>query len=151
MAGAIRTHVSHAGTRIAARCDRLEDRADSVPGLLCPTRHERGAEPRSVLTSRHAGSDKMETLRFETSRALLCVFEPGVPAVDQDVTRLEVRNDALNRLIDGLAGLDHHHDPARPLDRSHQLGKALRRHEFFPGVLRQKTIRPFALEIPYRE
>ena len=45
----------------------------------------------------------------------------GVAAVDEDVAGLEQRGDLLDDLIDGRAGLDHHHDLARPLQRGDQL------------------------------
>ena len=44
-----------------------------------------------------------------------------VAAVDEDVARLQQRDELVDELVDRRAGLDHHHDLARPLERGDQL------------------------------
>lgn len=51
----------------------------------------------------------------------LRVREVRVAAVNNDVAGLEVGDQQLNEVVDGLAGHDQHHDTARLLQRLHHL------------------------------
>ena len=93
----------------------------------------------------------MQSLRFEAPGALLRIFEPGVAAVDEDVAFLEVRRDLLDRLIDRGAGLDHHHDAARPRQRFRKISESLRADELLAAVLADELVDSLRLEIPHRD
>ena len=54
--------------------------------------------------------------RFTSAR----VFEVRIAAVDQNVAGREQRRQLLNRLVDGRAGGDHHHDPPRAIEILHE-------------------------------
>lgn len=64
----------------------------------------------TLLTSRDTASDKEETLGLQFLGAADGVGEVGVTSVDNDITLLEERKDLVDKVIDGLTGLDEHHN-----------------------------------------
>ena len=80
------------------------------------------------------------------------VLEPRVAAVDDDVAAVEQRQELLDRRVDGLARGNHHHDPARPLERRRELlegRRALRTSA--PGCSSRKSVDPLGFEVPDRD
>ena len=63
----------------------------------------------------------MNSFSFEVLAPPLRVSEKGIAAVDEHVAFLEQRRDFADHHIDRFAGLDHHHDFARLLQRAQQL------------------------------
>ena len=104
---------------------------------------------RSLLAAGDAGADEVKAFRFYPLRALLSVLEPGVATVDQDVAAVEKGHDLLDGLIDGRAGLDHHHDSARPLDRFREVLKRLRPGDFLSAVFRDELVDLLGIQVPH--
>ena len=101
---------------VGVRRDLLEDRLHGRPGLRRAARHDGRAEQRALLAAGDAGADVEEALVLDVLAAPDRVREVAVAAVDDDVARLEVREDLLDEVVDGLAGLDEHHHLAGALE-----------------------------------
>lgn len=119
--GTLITDPVAAGLVVALGSDALEDIFDVGPGLLVTTGHERGAVAGTLLTTGDTTADKADALRGELLGSAVAIGEVGVATIDDDITLLEVGQESLDELIDGLAGHDQEHDTARTL----QLGAKL--------------------------
>ncbi len=128
---------------IASKTSRIE-----LPRFRRPARHHRRTESRPVFAARHAGADEVQLALEQTRGAQLRVFEPGVPAVDDDVAFFEQRQELVQHLIDGRARFDHEHDPARLLQCADQLFERRGDRELLRCVLGDEALRLLRLAIP---
>eukprot|EP00754_Rhynchopus_humris_P042950 Rhum_TRINITY_DN286_c0_g1::Rhum_TRINITY_DN286_c0_g1_i1::g.658::m.658 len=113
--GTVLAHPVAARLVVHLRADRLEDRAHRRPRVLRTTRHDRRAVPGALLATADAGTDEEQAALGERLRAADRVGEVGVASVDDDVAHLEVRDELVDEVVDGLAGLHHEHDLAGAL------------------------------------
>jgi len=103
------------------RSDQNENKSDSesdfvnVPGSGGTAGHHRGTITGTLLASRDTASNKEEALGLELLSAADGIGEVRVASVNDDITSLEERQDLGNEVVDGLAGLDEHHDLAGTL------------------------------------
>jgi hypothetical protein len=72
--------------------------------------HHAGAFQSAFLAAGHAGADVEKALRLDIRGAANGVGEVTVAAVDENVARLQQRNQLLDHFIHCAAGLDHHED-----------------------------------------
>lgn len=110
-----------AGLAVALGGNGLEDVLDVRPGLLVTTGHQRGAESGTLLTTGNTGADEPDVLGAELLGAAVGVGEVRVATVDDDVASVEVGQESVNPLIDGLASLDEEHDAAGRLEAVDEL------------------------------
>lgn len=96
--------------------DALEDLLDVRPGRLVTTRHERGAVTGTLLTTRDTAANEVDALLGQVLGTAVAVGEVGVTTVDDDVTLLEVRQESLDELVNGLTSHDQEHDTAGALE-----------------------------------
>ena len=94
----------------------LEDIFDVRPCRGVAAGHDGGAVPRAVFAAGDAGPDKQDAFFGESLGAAVGVGKERVAAVNDDVARLEHWKDVVDHLVDGVAGFDHEHDAARPLE-----------------------------------
>ncbi len=83
--------------------------------------HDGGAEARAFFAAGDAGADEEDSFGGQIFGAAVGVGKQRVTAVDDDVARLKVRQHVVDHLVDGVAGFDHQHDAARPLEQAGQL------------------------------
>ncbi len=83
--------------------------------------HDRGAAARALFAAGDAGADEEDALGGQVLGAAVGVGEERVAAVDDDVAGFEMRQQVVDHLVDGVAGLDHQHDAARALEQAGQL------------------------------
>ena len=69
----------------------------------------------ALLAAGDAGADEVQVVLAQRRLAPAGVLEVGVAAVDDDVARLQVRDQLVDHRVGGGAGLDHDDDPARAL------------------------------------
>jgi hypothetical protein len=91
------------------------------PSGLGTTRHERGAVTGALLTARDTRTDEEDALLLEVEAAAGGVGVVRVTTVDDDVTLLEVGEEEVNEVVDGLAGLDEEDDTAGLLELGAEL------------------------------
>ncbi len=126
VAGAVRAHVCAAGGAIDLCGDRLEDRPHRLlVGSSVAARHDARPEERALLTTGHAGADKVHAACADRLVAALRVAEVRVAAVDEDVAGIEVRKDLLDHRIGRGAGLHHDHQHTRPRERTDPIGDGI--------------------------
>ena len=101
--------------------DSLEDGLHMRPGGGIPTGHDGRPPPRAFLATGNAGANVKEALARKVFRAAASVRPMRVAAVDDDVTLFQVRQQIFNHMVDGVAGLDHQHDPPRSFERRRKL------------------------------
>ena len=109
--------------------DLLEDVFHVRPGSGRAAGHDAGAAPGAFLAAGNAGADIEQALGLDVLCAADRVFEKGVAAVNDDVTRFEVRDDLLNEFVHCLAGLHHEHDAAGLLEQSDHLLNGVRAND----------------------
>ena len=108
-----------AGLAVHVRADGLEDGLDIRPRLGRAAGHHARALQRALFAAGNAGADVVQTLALHVRGAAGGVREVAVAAVDDDVAGFENLQKLLDHVVDGFAGLDHHHNLAR-------LGKVMR-------------------------
>lgn len=106
---------------IALGGNGLEDILDVWPGLLVSTGHQRRTVAGTLLTSGDTGTDKSDALAREVLGSAGGVGEVGVTAINDDVAFLEMGEESLNEVIDGLTGHDEKHDAAWALELGDEL------------------------------
>ena len=121
MASTLVTNPVAARLTIALRRNALEHIFDVGPSLFVATGHQTGAITSTLLTTGDAGADKADAFLSQVFAAAVGVGEVRVAAVNDDVTLLDVGQDRLDEVVNGLAGHDEKHDAARFL----QLGAEL--------------------------
>lgn len=107
-----RSRISHplaARFAIALGSDALKDILDVWPGFLISTGHQRRAIAGALLSSRDAGSDKADALGLEVVGPAVGIWIVRVAAINDDVSRLNMGQEGLDEVVDGLAGHDEHH------------------------------------------
>ena len=97
---------------IGLRGNALEHVADQRPRLWVTARHDGGAVPGTFLATRNAHAEKSNAVLAQGLPAPLAVLEIGVAAIDDDVTLLEMRQQAVDNQVDDLAGGGHQKDHA---------------------------------------
>ena len=120
--GAVLAHP--VGARLTGRsfgADRLKNIFHERPCGGASARHHRRAEARALFAAGDAGADKQHSFALEVLRAADGVGEMRVAAVDDEIARLEVRQQRFDKVIHGLARLDHQHDLAGTLQQADHL------------------------------
>ena len=119
---------------------------DARPRLVRSARHERRAEAaRPSSPPDTPQPTKWSPLRAQRRLAPARVLEPRVAAVDQDVARARAAARACSIISStGAPAGNHHHDPARPLERRDQRLERLRAGELRARVVAQELVGPFA-------
>ena len=125
VSGAAFSHPVAAGFAVHMRADGLKDVLHQRPGLRRAARHHARALERAFLAAGNAGADVEKPLALHIGAAAGSIRKVGIAAVDDDVARLQMRQKQLDKVIHGLAGLDHQHHLARLLQRRAQLLNAL--------------------------
>src|SRR5208337_2440876 len=109
--GAVFTHPIATGSAIFdLGGDGLKDFLHMRPRGGIAARHDRRPMARAFLASRYAGPDEEYALFSKIFRAAAGVRPVRIAPVDDDVALLEVRQDILNHVVDGVARLHHQHD-----------------------------------------
>lgn len=121
VAGTFVTNPLAACLAIALGGNALEDALDVRPGLLIATRHQGRAIASTLLTSGHTGTNEANVFGGTVLCATVGVGEMGVPAVNNDISRAEQRDELVNVGVNSLAGLDKEHDAARRLELANEL------------------------------
>jgi len=101
--------------------DGLEDVFDVRPGGGIAAGHDGGAEARAFFAAGDAGADEEDAFGGKIFGAAVGVSEERIAAVDDDVAGLEVGQDVVDGLVDGVAGFDHEHDAAGALEEGGEL------------------------------
>lgn len=112
VAGTLITNPLAAWVAIALGGDGLEDVLDVRPSLLVSSGHYRGSISGTLLTSGHSAADEPDALGGQVFRAAVGVGEMRVATIDDDVALLDVGEEGLNEVVDGLAGHDEEHHAA---------------------------------------
>lgn len=123
--------------------DALKDLLDVRPRVRRAAGHDGRPVARALLAARDAGANKEALLRLEVLGAADRVGKEGVAcarrekrgalatmkarralikrptSVDDDVALLGVRQNLLDKVVDGRAGLDEQHDATRLLEAAH--------------------------------
>ena len=82
---------------------------------------------RAGASAAEGGPSSKGPARVRGARRAACgVRARSLTAIDDDVALLRVRQDLLDEVVDGLAGLDQQHHAARLLEAPHQLLDRLR-------------------------
>ncbi len=119
VARAVRADVGAARRAVDDRRDRLERLPhDLVVDLALAAGHDARALQRAFLTPGHADAHEADVPLRQRVEATLRVAEERIAAVDDDVARIEVREQLLDHRVDRVAGLDHAHQHARALQRA---------------------------------
>ena len=105
------------------RGDLLQDRRQLAVAARLAARHQARAVERPFLAARHAHAGEAQSLRRELALAPLGVVGVAVAGVDDQVARLQVRQEGGDGVIDRLAGLDQQDQLARPHQRGADLGR----------------------------
>ena len=121
MPGATGPDVGTAGLALDLSADPGQDGLDQVVGVRGTAGHDAGPAKRPLLAARYPGPEVADPPGLDHAGPPYGVGEVGVAAVDQDVARVQSRQQVTDRLVDGLAGLDHQKDGARPGDLAHEL------------------------------
>ena len=121
VAGAFIAHPIAAGLAVALCRDALEDVLDEGPGLLVTTRHQTGAVARALLATGHARAHEADALLGERLGPTVRVRIVRVAAVDENVALLQQRQQGLDELVHGRAGLHQEHHPPGFLELAHEL------------------------------
>ena len=85
------------------------------PGIML------GPLRRALFAAGDARADVEQALFFDALRAALGVGVVGIAAVDEDVAFVEQREERVDEVVDGRAGLDHHHDLPRLGEVGHEV------------------------------
>lgn len=121
VAGTLITDPVAASLAVALGGNALEDILDVRPGLLVTTGHERGAVTGTLLTTRDTAADEADALLGKVLGTAVAVGEVGVTTINDDIALLEVGQERLNELVDGLSSHNQEHDTTGTL----QLGAEL--------------------------
>ncbi len=121
MPGAIVADMGDARLTLRDRRDALQDRSQGDPGLVRTAGHDRRAVQGALLAAGDAGADEVDPGLPDRLLAADRVGEQRVPAVDDDVARLEHIHQRIDHGIRGLAGLDHDDRRARLLQGRREL------------------------------
>jgi len=101
--------------------DALKDVLNVRPGGLVTTGHKRGAVAGTFLTTRDTATNEADALLGQGLGTAVAVGEVGVTTVDDDVVLLEVRQESLDELVNGLTSHDQEHDTAGALELGAEL------------------------------
>ena len=114
MPGALFAHPIAARRAVVhLRGDALENIFDVRPRGGRTAGHDARTVPRAFLAAAHAGADVQQPLALDIFRAAVGVFKQRIAAVNDDVARLQHRQQMLDEFVHRLAGLDHEHHAAR--------------------------------------
>ena len=101
--------------------DGLEDVFNGRPCGGIAAGHDGGAEARAFFAPGDAGADEEDAFRGKSFGAAVGIGEERVAAIDYDVAGLEIGQDVVDGLVDGVAGFDHEHDAAGALEERCEL------------------------------
>ena len=135
VAGAFGADIGAAGLAIDLGRHLGDDRLDAGIGLARAARHHARTFERAFFAARNAHADELDVAFLQVMEATVRVGIERVAAIDDDVARLQVRQQFLDHLIDRLTGLDHDDDGARLGDRGNEFRDRLRRREAAFGAM----------------
>ena len=122
VAGTAFSHpVAAGGATFHVGADALEDGLDVRPCCGGSAGHHRGTLEGAFLAAGDSGADVKQALALDVCGAACGVREVGVAAVDDDVPGVEHRDEFLDEIIHGLAGLHHQEHPAGSLERTDEI------------------------------
>ena len=101
--------------------DALEDGLDIRPGGRGASGHHGRTLQGTFLAAGDTCADIQEALALHVRGTTRSVRKVGVATVDDDVPRIEDRDELVDKGIDGGSGLDHQEHLARSLERSHEI------------------------------
>src|SRR5260221_10916781 len=93
----------------------LEDLLNMNPSSGTTTRHKRRTMSSTFLTPRHTRTNIKKTLRLQFLHTTSRIGIMGVTTINDDISFLEMRNELLDEIIDGITGFDEKNDLARCL------------------------------------
>ena len=105
--------------------DRLEDRPDMRPRGMGPAGHDRGPEASPLLAAGNAGPDVEQAVRFDMGRPADRIAVIRVAAVDDDIARLQKRDQLFDETVHRRSGLDQHHHATRALEHADQFAQRM--------------------------
>ena len=76
---------------------------------------------RAFFAARHADAEELDAFRRQVAGAHVRVFEVGVAGIDDEIARLEVREQIVDDRIHGRAGGHQHHHRARLAQQADEL------------------------------
>lgn len=110
VSGTLITNPVAAGLTITLGRHALEDILDKGPGLLVTAGHQAGAVTGTFFTARDAGAYEPDALLGQVLGSAVGVRVVRVSAINNDVTLFDEGEQALNEVVDRLAGHDQQHD-----------------------------------------
>ena len=143
VAGAVFAHPVAAGRSVFdLGGDGLEDGFHVRPCGRIAAGHDGWAEARALFAAGDAGADKQNAFCGQIFGAAIGVGKQRVTAVDDDVARFKIGQHMVDRLVNGVARLDHQHDAPRPLEQAGKLLDGVRAHNLAFPWLRWPGSRP---------
>ena len=121
VASATGSDVGDTGTIVDLGCHLAHQRFDGVVGRLGATGHHAGPFQGAFGATGDAHADVAEALALQLGNAPFRIGVERIAAVNQQVTLLKEGGDCRNRVVNGLARLDHHQDAAWTLQGRHEL------------------------------
>lgn len=109
-----------AGNTVHLSSGGLENGLDGIPGCRTAAGHEGGAIPCTLLTTRHTGANKQETLFLELLGAADRIGVVRVTTIDDDVALLEMGGKLADEAVDRGASLDEEDDFAGSFELGNQ-------------------------------
>ncbi len=141
VAGRAEAAVGDTEPRRRARCDGLEDWPQALPRVDVTAGHERRALEGALRAAGHAHADEAPGPPLRLRRAAVAVGVQAVARVDDDVAVFEERVELVDDVVDGLAGVDEHHEAARALEAGDELLQRRHHVELRIGVCRGEGLR----------
>ena len=103
---------------------------------------------RAFFAAGDAHAEKAQVVHAHFFFAALRVLEPGVAAVDENVSGFEQRRKLRDHAVDRLAGLDHHQHAAGRAKRLDELFERFCAGELFAGILLHEALGPIGFQVP---
>ena len=97
--------------------DGLEDILHVRPGVWVATGHDRRAKARAFFAAGDARADEENPFGGKSFGAPRRIGIQRVAAIDDDIACLKMRQNVIDHLVHCVAGLDHQHDAAGPLQQ----------------------------------
>ena len=138
--GAVRTDVGGAGDAIDLGCNVLKDRPQGFVKLRCTAGHDRRSVERTLFSPGHTHTNEVDTRLTQRQLPAHSVWEVSVSGVNNNVARLQERNQLVDDGVGCDTGLNHGNDCSRALQRLDKLFHRRRRHKLalVPVVLNQR-------------
>ncbi len=130
--GAVGSHVTAAGLALGDSRDLRVDGSDRLPAFLRAAGHDGRALERALFTAADADAEEMNALLLEVLFAALGISPKGIATVDDDVARLEERDELLDHGVHRRTGLYHDLGLARTGEGGDKLFERASRDDVLP-------------------